>query len=100
MPSPESVNESREVPEVLLKYEKWWSETFGAGKLSSEEYEKLVGFTLDLAKSDQEFKDILSQNLTEQFLDSKDGLEDQNKRRWAMITALSTYGKKFGLKVD
>ncbi len=92
-------NKRDEAPEVLLKYEKFWKDTFGE-ELNNEKYNELVGLSQELAKTDEKFKAILSEKLVGEFIDSENGLEDKNKRKWAMITALSTYGKEFGLQVD
>lgn len=88
-----------EAPEELIRYEKWWKDTFGRTP-NLEEDEELVELTHSLAKNDERFKGILAESLINEFIDSEDGLASVGKRRWAMVHALSTYGKELGLSVD
>ncbi len=86
-------------PEALLKYEAFWKETYGRN-ISPEEQLQLVGFAQELAKTDPTFKTILSESLLAEFLDADDGFGQEKARKFALIAALSSYGKRFGLQVD
>lgn len=95
----DSKKENTEVPQVLIEYEKWWTKTYGR-EITIVEQQELVGFAQELAKEDKEFRQILSERLISELIENKTGIEDSRNRRWALISALSTYGKKFGLSVD
>ena len=82
-----------EVPEPLKEYETLWNELYG--KDLSTYLTQLEAIAARLAADDQEFAALLSQ--TEK-RDAND--ERENARAWTLINALSTYGLKFGLKVD
>ena len=86
-------------PEEIVAYEKWWKETFGR-EPSPEEDKQLFELAQSLAQKDETFKKILGESLANEFIGSETGLEDPKKRRWALVGALSTYGKEFGLQVD
>jgi len=100
MTSPESPKESAEgIPPLLQRYEKWWGETYGR-EATPNELKELNVFARELAKEDEKFKQILAETFLKEFSGSDEGLEDPKTRKWILITALSTYGKEFGLKVD
>lgn len=95
----DSKKEGAEAPQALIEYEKWWTKTYGR-EITSVEQQELVGFAQELAKEDEEFKQILSERFVSELTENENGIEDAKKRRWVFISALSTYGKKFGLSVD
>ncbi len=88
-----------QAPAELRTYEAWWQKTYGRDP-SVEEDKELVGIAKELAATDPKFAEILKDSLMKQFVESDEGLEDKGKRRWALVGALSTYGKEFGLSVD
>ena len=98
---PEVLDDSveKKAPETLLEYEKWWNKTYGR-EPSQEEVGELVQLAKRLAQEDTRFHELLSDSFMKGFVDSDQGLEETSKRKWALIGALSTYGKEFGLKVD
>jgi hypothetical protein len=95
--SPEGIAEV--IPQELKAYEEWWGRTYGR-EITAEELHELVSFAKDLMEHDDKFKQILADRFMAEFGDSDNGLEDPDRRKWSLISALSTYGKKFGLKVD
>ena len=97
--SQESVRETMEVPQTLIRYEKWWAQTYGRD-LTQAEQQELIGFAQELAKDDDEFKQILSERFISELTENENGIEDSKKRKWLFISALSAYAKKFGLSVD
>lgn len=94
----ETVTNYEATPAQLLQYQEWWKRTYGR-ESTAEEDRQLFEMCHNLAVIDQVFRAILAEKLTAEFIDAGD-LEDHKKRKWAVVTALSTYGKKFGLTVD
>ena len=97
MPNFEQPEEKVEVPKALLVYEKLWVESYGKTK-PEDQIAKLEECAKQLLNEDPKFEAYLSKDLVALFKDG--GLENKKDYGWALVHALSTRGKEFGLQVD
>ncbi len=88
------------VPEPLVKYSEWWGRTYGRDA-TPEEIDELIGFANAL-RGDPEFEKALVDSVYYDLYSTPKGGEwnEVTYQRWLLIHALSSYGQKFGLRVD